>query len=118
MFMTVHYAIRLNGPRLDSFPALADWYRRIGERPSAARVVQKIAEADRTVSWPLSARGPVSQSEHYRATPGNRAFDPEWNSRLDSTLRDEGDFPRRFAIGADNARRRSGFEINLPNNLP
>jgi len=82
MFMTVHYAIRLNGPRLDSFPALADWYRRIGERPSAARVVQKIAEADRTVSWPLSARGPVSQSEHYRATPGNRAFDPEWNSRL------------------------------------
>ena len=38
MFMTVHYAIRLNGPRLDSFPALANWYQRIGERPSAARV--------------------------------------------------------------------------------
>ncbi len=55
MFMTVHYAIRLNGPKLDHFPALADWYRRIGERSSAARVIEEIAEADRRLSWPLSA---------------------------------------------------------------
>ena len=25
MFMTVHYLVRLDGPRLDPFPALADW---------------------------------------------------------------------------------------------
>jgi glutathione S-transferase len=31
MFMTVHYAIRLNGPRLDRFPALAYWYGRASE---------------------------------------------------------------------------------------
>jgi glutathione S-transferase len=55
MFMTVHYVIRLNGPRLDRFPALAEWYLRIGKRPSVARVVQEIAEADRMLSWPLSA---------------------------------------------------------------
>ena len=55
MFMTIHYVIRLNGPRLDRFPALADWYRRIGKRSSSARVIEEIAEADRTLSWPLSA---------------------------------------------------------------
>jgi glutathione S-transferase len=54
MFTTVHYAVRLNGPRLDGFPALAAWYRRIGERASAARVVAEIAEADRRLSAPLS----------------------------------------------------------------
>ena len=55
MFMTVHFAVRLNGPSLDGFPALAAWYQRVGERPSAARVVREIAEADRRLSWPLSA---------------------------------------------------------------
>lgn len=55
MFTTVHYAVRLNGPRLDSFPSLAAWYRRVGERTSVARVVAEIAEADRKLSWPLSA---------------------------------------------------------------
>jgi len=55
LFMTVHYVVRLDGPRLDPFPALADWYRRIAKRPSSARVVQEIANSDRTLSWPLSA---------------------------------------------------------------
>jgi hypothetical protein len=41
MFITIHYAIRLNGPRLDRFPALADWYRRIGKRSSSARVLRR-----------------------------------------------------------------------------
>ena len=54
MFTTVHYAVRLNGPALDPYPALASWYRRIAERPSAARVIAEIAEADRRLSWPLS----------------------------------------------------------------
>lgn len=55
MFMTVHFAVRLNGPSLDGFPALAAWYQRVGERPSASRAVGEIAEADRRLSWPLSA---------------------------------------------------------------
>jgi glutathione S-transferase len=55
LFMTVHYAVRLNGPSLEGFPALSAWYRRIGERPSARRVTAEIAEADRKLSWPLSA---------------------------------------------------------------
>jgi glutathione S-transferase len=55
MFITVHYAIRLNGPHFDRFPALADWYWRIGSRSSSSRVIEEIAEADRTLSWPLSA---------------------------------------------------------------
>lgn len=54
MFMTVHYAVRLNGPRLDAFPALAAWYRRVAARPSAARVINEIAAADRKLSAPLS----------------------------------------------------------------
>ena len=55
MFMTVHYAVRLNGPNLHNLQALAAWYRRIGDRPSAVRVVKEIAEADGKLSWPLSA---------------------------------------------------------------
>lgn len=55
MFTTVHYAVRLNGPDIEGFPALAGWYRRVGRRPSAARVIGEIAEADRKLSWPLSA---------------------------------------------------------------
>jgi len=55
MFMTIHYAVRLNGPRFDGSPALAAWYQRIGERPSARRIINEIAEADRKLSWPLSA---------------------------------------------------------------
>jgi glutathione S-transferase len=55
MFMTVHFAVRLNGPRLDGFPALTAWYQRVGRRPSVTRVVKEIAEADRKLSWPLSA---------------------------------------------------------------
>lgn len=55
MFTTIHYAVRLAGPRLEDFPGLDAWYRRIGERASVKRVVAEIAEADRKLSWPLSA---------------------------------------------------------------
>lgn len=54
MFMTVHYAVRLNGPSLAPFPALAAWYGRIAARPSAGRVVEEIAAADERLSAPLS----------------------------------------------------------------
>ena len=55
MFTTVHYAVRTNGPRLETFPPLAAWYARVRARPSVVRVVEEIADADRRLSWPLSA---------------------------------------------------------------
>jgi glutathione S-transferase len=53
MFMTVLFVLRLKGPRLDGFPALAAWYARVGARPSAAKAASEIAAADRALSAPL-----------------------------------------------------------------
>jgi glutathione S-transferase len=50
MFMTVLFVLRLRGPRLAGFPALAAWYARIGARPSAAKAAAEIAAADRELS--------------------------------------------------------------------
>jgi glutathione S-transferase len=50
MFMTVLFVLRLRGPRLTGFPALAAWYARIGARPSAALAAMEIAAADRELS--------------------------------------------------------------------
>jgi glutathione S-transferase len=50
MFMTVLFVLRLRGPRLAGFPALAAWYARIGARPSAAKAAVEIAAADRELS--------------------------------------------------------------------
>lgn len=50
LFMTVLFALRLNGPRLDGFPSLAAWHDRVATRPSAAKVVSEIAAADRELS--------------------------------------------------------------------
>jgi glutathione S-transferase len=50
MFMTVLFALRLHGPRLDEFPALAGWYDRLGARPAFARVLGEVAAADRELS--------------------------------------------------------------------
>jgi glutathione S-transferase len=52
MFMTVLFVLRLRGPRLAGFPALAAWYARIGTRPSAAKAAAEIAAADRELSPP------------------------------------------------------------------
>lgn len=54
LFTTAHYSVRLNGPRPEAFPGLGAWYRRMAARPSVARVVSEIAEADRRLSSPLS----------------------------------------------------------------
>jgi len=53
MFTTLHYSLRLNGPRLDGHPGLAAWHKRVGARPAFARVVAEIAAADRELSHPL-----------------------------------------------------------------
>jgi glutathione S-transferase len=53
MFMTLHYSLRLNGPRLDGHAALAAWHKRVGARPAFSRVVAEIADADRRLSHPL-----------------------------------------------------------------
>jgi glutathione S-transferase len=52
MFMTVLFVLRLRGPRLAAFPALAAWYARIGARPAAAKAASEIAAADRELSPP------------------------------------------------------------------
>ncbi|MFI4988835.1 MAG: glutathione S-transferase family protein [Alphaproteobacteria bacterium] len=55
MFMSVLFALRLKGPPLAKFPALAAWYARPGARPSAARVAGEVAAADRELSSSLGA---------------------------------------------------------------
>jgi glutathione S-transferase len=50
LFMTVLFALRLKGPRLDGHPALAAWYVRVGTRPSAVKVAAEMAAADRELS--------------------------------------------------------------------
>jgi glutathione S-transferase len=50
MFMTVLFVLRLKGPRLHAFPALAAWYARTGARPAVARVAAEVAAADRELS--------------------------------------------------------------------
>lgn len=50
MFMTVLFAQRLHGPRLDGFPALAAWYERLSTRPAFAKVLAEVAAADRELS--------------------------------------------------------------------
>ncbi|MDR6291940.1 glutathione S-transferase [Inquilinus ginsengisoli] len=50
MFMTVLFALRLHGPRLDECPALAGWYERLSARPAFARVLGEVAAADRELS--------------------------------------------------------------------
>ena len=55
VFITVLYALRLKGPRLDGFPALAAWYERVRARPAIARVTAEIAAADRELSPHLDA---------------------------------------------------------------
>jgi glutathione S-transferase len=58
LFTSILFAQRLHGPKLDGFPALAEWYARTAARPSVAPVASDVAEADRTLSpalsnWPL-----------------------------------------------------------------
>jgi glutathione S-transferase len=53
LFMAVLWVLRLSGPRLDAWPALAGWYARVGARPSVAVAATEIAAADRDLSPPI-----------------------------------------------------------------
>lgn len=55
LFMSVLFAQRLHGPKLDGFPALTAWYARAASWSSVASVAAEIAEADRTLSPALAA---------------------------------------------------------------
>ncbi len=50
LFMTILFALRLKGPRLDGHPRLAAWYQRMSARPAVAKVAAEIAAADRELS--------------------------------------------------------------------
>jgi glutathione S-transferase len=52
LYMMVLWSLRLRGPQLDAAPTLAEWYARVGSRPSAAQAAAEIAEADRLLSPP------------------------------------------------------------------
>lgn len=53
LFMTVLWSLRLKGPRLDDYPALAAWYARVRARPTAGKAADEIAAADLALSPPL-----------------------------------------------------------------
>lgn len=50
LFMTVLFALRLKGPRLDGHPALAAWYARVKARPAVATIAAEIDAVDRVLS--------------------------------------------------------------------
>ncbi|MBI1778950.1 MAG: glutathione S-transferase family protein [Proteobacteria bacterium] len=50
LFMSILFALRLRGPRLEANKGLARWYERVGARPSAARIAAEVAAADRALS--------------------------------------------------------------------
>lgn len=53
VFLTILYSQRLGGPPLLAHPGLADWWLRVGERPSVAAVAAEILAADRCLSAPV-----------------------------------------------------------------
>lgn len=53
LFMTVLFALRLKGPRLDGHPGLAAWHGRVQGRPAVAPIAAEIDAADRVLSPPL-----------------------------------------------------------------
>ncbi|MEZ5670457.1 MAG: glutathione binding-like protein [Alphaproteobacteria bacterium] len=51
-FMAVLFGLRLGGPKLEPWRAVARWYGRLAERPAFAAAVAAIAQADRSLSYP------------------------------------------------------------------
>lgn len=50
VFMMVFWTMRLGGPTLDRFPALAAWYKRLLRRPAFLGVANEILASDRSLS--------------------------------------------------------------------
>ena len=65
LFMTILYIHRLLGPRLDAFPALAAWNKRLLQRPGFARAAAEIAAADQALTPALAVHAKL-----LAATPG------------------------------------------------
>jgi glutathione S-transferase len=55
-FMNIHHGLRLNAPLLTNTGNLAAWYERLKARPSIAKVVSEMAEADAVLSHPMPKR--------------------------------------------------------------
>ncbi|MGH7129396.1 MAG: glutathione S-transferase family protein, partial [Planctomycetaceae bacterium] len=53
VFMMVFWTLRLGGPTLERYPALAAWYKRLLRRPAFASVTAEIIAADRELSAPV-----------------------------------------------------------------
>lgn len=53
VFMMVFWTLRLGGPTLDRYPALAAWYKRLLRRPAFSSVATEIIAADRELSAPV-----------------------------------------------------------------
>jgi glutathione S-transferase len=53
VFMMVFWTLRLGGPTLDRYPALAGWYKRLLRRPAFSSVATEIVAADRELSAPV-----------------------------------------------------------------
>ena len=65
LFMTILYIRRLLGPKLDAFPALAAWNKRLLQRPGFARAAAEIAAADQALTPALAVHAKL-----LAATPG------------------------------------------------
>lgn len=53
VFMMVFWTLRLGGPTLERYPALAAWYKRLLRRPAFSGVAAEIIAADRELSAPV-----------------------------------------------------------------
>lgn len=55
-FIVVHYGLRLGAPSLSRHQSLLSWYQRLSIRPSFAKTIQEIEEADKLLSHPVTRR--------------------------------------------------------------
>jgi hypothetical protein len=51
--MMVFWTLRLGGPTLEEHAGLADWYKKLSQRPAFFRVASEIIAADRELSAPV-----------------------------------------------------------------
>ena len=59
VFMIVHYSLRLGGPELSPHANLSQWYDRLSQRASFAKIIAEIGVADKALSYPVPLRQPA-----------------------------------------------------------